>query len=29
MPRVNVLNQLGEKVGTVTLKDEVYKIEPN
>ncbi len=29
MPRVNVLNQLGEKVGTVTLNDEVYKIEPN
>ena len=29
MPRVNVFNQLGEQVGTMTLKPEVFGIEPN
>ena len=29
MPRVNVFNQLGEQVGTMNLKPEVFGIEPN
>ncbi len=29
MPKANVLNMAGEKVGTITLKDALFGIEPN
>ncbi len=29
MPKLNVLNQLGEKVSEVTLNDKIFGIEPN